>query len=131
MFDYEKARQSTLAYWNNQPQDIPFYINGFAGTFAYSDHSLIPQSIQSFLLEYFWDQLAETRRNHITSISLDKINSCLNELWEGPGSMQKLVNIMYDIRKSRQSGENNSKDVLKGYHTPTLDSNLVVDTSED
>ena len=45
--------------------------------------------------------------------------------------MQKLVNIMYDIRKSRQSGENNAKDVLKGYHTPTMDSNLVVDTSED
>jgi len=131
MFDYEASRASAVAYWSEQPTDKPYYINGFNGTFAYSDHSLIPQSILNFVIEYFWNDLPETRKNY-TSIPLDKINSCLNELWEGPGSMTKLVNIMYDLRQTRLDlAPKDTKDVLKGYQTPTIESNLEVDEAQD
>jgi hypothetical protein len=131
MFDYESNRASTVAYWSEQPTHIPYYINGFNGKFAYSDHSLIPDSIVNFLIEYFWNDLPETRKSY-TAISLDKINSCLNEIWEGPGSMVKLVNIMYDLRQSRLNlNPNGAKDALKGYKIPTIESDLVVDEAKE
>jgi len=131
MFDYDSVRQSSIAYWNTQSTDRPWELNGFNGQFAYTDHSLIPEVLRNFLNEYFWKELPDGRRT-FSSLSLDKINSCLNEVWEGPGSMSKIVNIMYDIRENRLNEyPEDAKDVLKGYNTPTIESDLVVDKDED
>lgn len=125
MFNYELSRNSAITYWENQPTDRPYQLNGFNGTFAYSDHSLIPQPILAFLIEYFYDSIGEARRNHINKIPLDKINSCLNEIWEGPGSMIKLTHMLFDLRRNRTSTTPTNVDKLfKGYQTPTVDSNL-------
>ena len=35
------------AFWAKQPIDDPQTINGFNGTFAFSEHSRIPQSFQA------------------------------------------------------------------------------------
>lgn len=130
MFDYEASRRSAVAYWSAQPTDRPYYINGFNGTFAYSDHSLIPETLLNFLVEFFYKDLPETRKSY-RAISLDKINSCLNDIWEGPGSMVKIVNTMYDLRQERLGlTSNDTKDALKGYEIPTIESNLVVDEQD-
>ena len=132
MLDYDSARQHMLDYWKQQPTDNPFLVNGFRGTWKISDHALIPNSLSNFLLEYFWQELPETRKSHITTISLQKINDCLNSVWEGPGSMEKIVNLTYELRVNRLSS--NTVDVakvMKGVDTPTIDSDLDEEDEEE
>ena len=132
---YKDSRSIALNYWSEQPTDQPWLLNGFKGTWAFSDHSLIPDVILEFLLESFRDRLGELRKGHIKSIPLNEINDLLNEVWEGPGSVIKLVNLTYDMRSNRFSTiSNDAKDPLKGYDTPTIESNLgenVVDRLEN
>jgi len=132
---YKDSRSIALNYWSEQPTDQPWLLNGFKGTWAFSDHSLIPDVILEFLLESFRDRLGELRKGHIKSIPLNEINDLLNEVWEGPGSVVKLVNLTYDMRSNRFSTiSNDAKDPLKGYDTPTIESNLgenVVDRLEN
>ena len=66
--------------------------------------------------------------------NLNEINDLLNSVWKGPGSMSKLIEMMYDMRISRLFADSDdTKDPLKGYETPTIESNLgenVVDRLE-
>jgi hypothetical protein len=127
MYTEERAITPTAVstYWANMPTDDPFSVNGFAGTFAFSDHSRIPEPHVEFLLEYFRKQLGETRKGHIKVIPLEDINEVMNEVWDGPGSVIKLVNLTYKLRAQRLSETpDDVKNVLKGYDTPTYESNL-------
>ena len=122
---YNDSRSIALDYWTQQPTDQPWLVNGFKGTWAFSDHSLIPDVILEFLLETFRDRLGELRKGHVKSIPLNEINDLLNSVWEGPGSVVKLVNLTYDMRSNRFSTiSNDAKDPLKGYNTPTIESDL-------
>ena len=89
----EAGKNSAIRYWSNQPTEHAWSLNGFAGTFAYSDHRLIPEAITEFLLEHFRSRVGEARKNHIKAIPLEEINDLMNEVWEGPGSMVKIVDI--------------------------------------
>ena len=130
----EAGKNSAIRYWSNQPTEQAWSLNGFAGTFAYSDHRLIPEAITEFLLEYYRNRLGEMRKHHIKSIPLEEINELMNEIWDGPGSMAKIVNLMYEIRHNRlEDNPIDTKNVMKGYEIPTFDSNLgenVVDRLE-
>jgi len=134
MYNYNSTKQSSVSYWEAQPTDKPWLLNGFKGTFAYSDYSLIPEPILEFLHEYFYKQLGELRKNHIKTIKLSQINDLLNEVWDGPGSMPKLVSMTHDMRIARRNiVSDDAKDPLKGYEIPTIESNLgenVVDRLE-
>jgi len=92
-------------FWANQPTTDPMSVNGFKGTFAYSDHLLIQQGITEFLLEYFHKKCFKTansnRKNHISSIPLEEINELMNEIWDGPGSMSKLATMTNEMRMAR------------------------------
>ena len=122
---YNDSRSIALDYWTQQPTDQPWLVNGFKGTWAFSDHSLIPDVILEYLLESFRDRLSEFRKGHVKSIPLNEINDLLNSVWEGPGSVVKLVNLTYDMRSNRFSTiSNDAKDPLKGYDTPTIESDL-------
>ena len=125
MYNPTANRTSAIEFWSNQPTDQPWLVNGFKGTWSFSDHSLIPEIVSEFVLEYFRSRLSENRRNYIKSIPLEDINELLNKVWDGPGSVVKLVNMMYDMRQERHENEpKDAKDVLKGYETPTIESNL-------
>ena len=132
---YNDSRSIALDYWTNQSTDQPWLVNGFKGTWAFSDHSLIPDVILEYLLESFRDRLGEFRKGHVKSIPLNEINDLLNSVWEGPGSVVKLVNLTYDMRSNRFSTiSNDAKDPLKGYDTPTIESDLgekSLDSLED
>jgi len=134
MYNYASSKASSVAYWESTPTDQPWLLNGFQGTFAYSDHSLIPQTILEFLHEYYYKKLGDLRKNHIKTIDLNEINDLLNEVWDGPGSMPKLVSMTHDMRIARLDiVSDDAKDPLKGYDTPTIESNLgenVVDRLE-
>ena len=134
MYNYVSSKESAVAYWESTPTDQPWLLNGFKGTWAFSDYSLIPEPILEFLHEYYNKRLGELRKNHIKTIKLNEINDLLNEVWEGPGSMSKLVAMTHDIRIARlSSNSDDTTDPLKGYDTPTIESNLgenVVDRLE-
>jgi hypothetical protein len=121
----DAGKNSAIRYWSNQPTEYPWSINGFAGTFAYSDHRLIPEIITEFLLEHFRSRIGEARKNHISAIPLEEINDLMNEVWEGPGSVVKIVDMTYKLRHNRlEEAPIDTKDVMKGYEIPTFDSNL-------
>ena len=129
MYSVERAvtPAAVSEYWANQPTDDPFSVNGFAGTFAFSDHSRIPEPHVEFLLEYFRKSLGEARKGHIKAIPLEDINEVMNEVWEGPGSVIKLVNLTYELRRERfKEVPDDVKNTLKGYDTPTYESDIGV-----
>ena len=135
MYDYTASKASAVAYWDSTPTDQPWLLNGFNGTWAFSDYSLIPQPILEFLHEYYNKRLGDLRKNHIKVVTLNEINDLLNSIWEGPGSMPKIAAMTHDLRISRMKVDSDdTKDPLKGYDTPTVDSNLgenVVDRLEE
>ena len=116
------------AFWAKQPTNDPYSINGFNGTFAFSDHLLIPEGITEFLLEYFHKKCFKTaiswRKNHISSIPLEEINELMNELWNGPGSMSKLSIMTNEMRLARLWEDEEPNLDFKSYYTPTYESNI-------
>jgi hypothetical protein len=73
--------------------DNPFAVNGFKGTWAISDHNLIPDVLHEYLMLYF-------RESRLARVSLDKINACLNDVWEGPGSLAQVFTRTVEMRKT-------------------------------
>ena len=111
---------TTIAFkfWDENPTDNPNLLNGFNGTFAFSDHLLIPEGLTEFLLEYFRPKLKEGRgkSGHIDQSDLEEINTLLNELWEGPGSMSKIIRMMYMLKDNRLlETPLTSSDTIKGF----------------
>jgi hypothetical protein len=87
--------EAVKTYWDNQPTDNPNSINGFNGTFDFSDHDLVPGAIRDFIFESF-PKIDRFRR-----IPLENINELMNEVWEGPGSMPKIQKLYNDMRIER------------------------------
>ena len=101
----EPEAKHRSAFWAKQPTNDPQTINGFKGTFAFSDHLLIPQGITEFLLEHFHKKCFKGsntwKKNHIQAIELEEINELMNEIWEGPGSMNKIATLTNEMRIQR------------------------------
>lgn len=94
MLDMNKIMEEKIAFYN-QPTFVenPRHPAGFRGTWAFSDHSLIPDVLFGFLQRHFG--MMRLRR-----ISLDKINELMNEVWEGPGSLEKIFRLEQEMRDS-------------------------------
>jgi len=73
--------------------DNPFSVNGFKGTWQFSDHSLIPDTLVGFLLRSFGV-------GRLKRIPLEDINKLMNEVWEGPGSLEKIFRLQYEMEVS-------------------------------
>jgi hypothetical protein len=96
--DHEEIRAKIASidtYWENQPTDQPHTLNGFAGTWAFSDHNLIPDGLRNFIMESF-PKVEKFKR-----IPLDQINTLMNDVWEGPGSMPKIARLTKEMRIAR------------------------------
>ena len=100
----------TLNYWERQPTDNPFYLNGFNGTWKFSDHDLIANELRNFIMESFHPEEKFKR------IPLESINKLMNDVWEGPGSMvkiQKLYLEMFAARRAKKTDDSNDKEPVK------------------
>lgn len=100
----------TLTYWERQPTDNPFYLNGFNGTWNFRDHNLIPGELKNFIMESFHPEEKFKR------IPLDAINELMNDVWEGPGSMvkiQKLYQEKFAARRAPKKEELISKEPVR------------------
>ena len=92
------------SYWETQPTDQPWTLNGFNGTWNFSDHALIPEALKNFIFEFF-PKIEKFKR-----IPLDEINTLMNDVWEGPGSMVKIERIYHEMRNARLNTSDDSKD---------------------
>jgi hypothetical protein len=86
---------SELEYWERQPTDQPWLLNGFNGTWTFTDHDLIPGALRNFINESF------PKHERFRRIPLDEINALMNDVWEGPGSMSKIQKLYIDMRVER------------------------------
>jgi len=89
---FEIALEDKIKFYND-PKIIecPHAVNGFKGTWNFSDHSLIPDIFKMFIMRSF-------KVNRINRISLEKINALMNKEWEGPGSLEKILRKEFEMR---------------------------------
>lgn len=85
----------SLTFWETQPTDKPWLVNGFNGTWAFTDHNLIPDSLRNFIWANF------PKHERFRRIPLDEINALMNSVWEGPGSMVKIERLYQEIKAER------------------------------
>jgi hypothetical protein len=96
--DHDAIREriaSVDTYWERQPTDQPHTLNGFRGTWNFSDHSLIPESLQNFIM------LSFPKAEKFRRIPLSDINALMNDVWEGPGSMVKVKALEKELKIAR------------------------------
>lgn len=86
---------NTQEFWEQQSTDQPWLVNGFNGTWAFTDHDLIPNSLNNFIMESF------PKIERFKRIPLEDINALMNEVWEGPGSMVKIQKFLDETRTKR------------------------------
>ena len=102
----------SVEYWADQPTDQPWTLNGFAGTFAITTHSGVAQELQNYVMECF------PKAERFSRIPMEDVNRVLNEVWEGPGSMPKLVQRTLELRHARQS---RSEETIRLDEVKTID----------
>jgi len=91
---YQTNIESTIEFYNNPKYlEDPFHPNGFNGTFNFSAHDLIPSVFHGFLQRYFGQY-------RIRRVPLEKINQVMNDIWEGPGSLEKIFRLEEELRVS-------------------------------
>ena len=105
MFDELKALETRIEFFKRDI-DNPNSVNGFRGTWNFSDHTLIPETLYGFLTRHFGQ--AKLRR-----IPLDKIYQVMNELWEGPGSLEKLFRLELEMRQAGKMIKFDARDFAK------------------
>jgi hypothetical protein len=105
----------SISYWERQPTDQPYTLNGFNGTWNFSDHNLIPEPLRNFIIEMF-PKIEKFKR-----IPLEDINALMNDVWEGPGSMPKLMRMMRDKRAERVGKNDISVQTLSQDDVKTID----------
>lgn len=95
MLDWHKMNIKVAQLWDEQPSDNPNTVNGFSGTWNISDHALVPECVRDFVMEHY------PRKEKLTQIPLKDINELLNDAWQGPGSMSRLVMLKEQARQAR------------------------------
>lgn len=111
MYDYKPIDHDAIrekiagisTYWERQPTDNPHTLNGFAGTWNFSNHRLIPEDLRDFIFESF------PKHEKFRRIPIEEINALMNDVWEGPGSMVKVQNLLHEMRRMRNAGLDPSK----------------------
>ena len=105
MLDEAKMLDSRVEFYKKDI-DTPWSVNGFRGTWQFSDHTLIPSILHGFLTRYFG--IAKLKR-----VPLDEINRVMNEVWEGPGSLEKIFRLEAEMVASGQTIKFDSRDFIK------------------
>lgn len=99
MLDYSEMAAKHANYWVNQSPTEDHALDNFNGTWQISDHALVPTAVRNYLVELF------TKKERFSQIPLEDINQALNSVWEGPGSMAKLILLTEQMRQARTDPE--------------------------
>jgi hypothetical protein len=104
---YVETLNDRVAFYS-QPDlvDNPHHPAGFAGTWKFSDHDLIPDIFFGFLQRHFGVM-------RIKRIPLEDINKLMNEVWEGPGSIPKILRLEEEYRLSGKEIKFTASDIAQ------------------
>jgi hypothetical protein len=105
MLDEAKILNDKIEFYKRDI-DNPNTVNGFRGTWRFSDHTLIPDDLFPFLSRHFG--VAKLRR-----VPLEQINKLMNEVWEGPGSLEKLFRLELEMRAAGKQIKFDARDFAK------------------
>ena len=105
MLDIQEIMEDRIAYYAKDV-DTPWYVNGFNGTFDITDHRRIPEVFLGFLQRHFGVI-------RLSRVKIEKINEALNEIWEGPGSVEKVLRKEMEYRHSGKDVKILASDILK------------------
>ena len=105
LLNMDDAVEAKIAFYEKDI-DNRFSVNGFQGTWAFSDHSLIPSVFNGFLQRHFGVM-------RLKRVKLEEINALLNELWEGPGSLAKILRMENELYKTGALIKFTSLDIAK------------------
>ena len=103
--DMTKEVESKIAFYEKDI-DNPMSVNGFRGTWQFSDHRLIPDVFRGFLQRHYGVM-------RLQRIAIEDINVLLNELWDGPGSLAKIFRLENDLYNAGASIKFSSLDIAK------------------
>lgn len=103
MLDHAKIVSDKIEFYRRDI-DNPYSVNGFRGTWQFSDHNLIPDVFNGFLQRYFGQY-------RIRRVPLAQINEVLNQYWEGPGSLEKIFKLEEEMRANGKDVKFTSADV--------------------
>ena len=103
--DMTKEVESKIAFYEKDI-DSPHLVNGFRGTWQFSDHRLIPDVFRGFLQRHYGVM-------RLQRIKIEDINVLLNELWDGPGSLAKIFRLENDLYNAGASIKFSSLDIAK------------------
>jgi len=115
MLDWHSVAVKRVQWWNEQPTDNPFTLNGFDGEWACEDHAGVPQALHNYLMECF------PRKARLKDIPIDDINRVLNEAWKGPGSMANIVMLEEQMRQARTEGSSETVDITQTLSQETFE----------
>ena len=89
---YQTNIESKIDFYNQARfLEDRFHPNGFQGTWTFTDHNNIPDVFHGFIQRYFGQY-------RIRRVPLDKINNILNEIWSGPGSLEKIFRLEHEMK---------------------------------
>lgn len=102
-------------------------VDSFNGTWAISDHNLVPNGVVNYIMECF------PKVERFRKIPLDDVNRVLNEVWEGPGSLDKVQTLASEMRLRRMTMvDDKSNDPVKTIDDYDSDAFVyTVDTSNE
>ena len=83
-----KHWEKRIAHYNKKENMEPGNLNGFDSTFDIKEASKIPEELLGFLNIHF--NAGKKRR---AKYSMEDVNKALNEIWEGPGSLEKIFRL--------------------------------------
>ena len=107
MYDYETELNSKISFYNDPALiNNPHHPAGFKGTFKFSEHRLIPEVYLGFLQRHFGVL-------RLTRIKIEEINKLMNEVWEGPGSLEKIFRLEEEYRASGRAVQITPADYVK------------------
>jgi len=98
MLDWNRMADFHTEFWND-PDRQEHDVNTFDGEWQISDHSLIPQVFHNFIMEKF------PKKARLKDVAIDEVNRVLNEAWEGPGSVGKVIAETHAMQAARRANQ--------------------------
>jgi len=97
MIEHAELKQKTHTLWAEQPTDFPNTLNAFDGTFAFTEHDLVPELIVDLVM-------SQRNEDKFDKVPLSAVNAIANGFWEGPGSCARISDVIWDCRIARAHG---------------------------
>ena len=120
---YKQTLESKIEFYNNEKLvNDPHTVSGFNGVWQFTSHDSIPEVLQGFIQRYFGQY-------RIRRIPIESINEIMNDIWEGPGSLEKVFRLEEDMRASGKDVKFTAADIasIKAKRQDDEDDDIVAD----